>query len=96
MTLTLTLTLALALTLTLTLALTLTLTLTIYWTQDDTRLVSAGMDGAVYEWQVKETKRMSENVLKSCAYTCAVCAPDARTIYAVGSDHKLKETSDST
>ena len=39
---------------------------------------------------------MSENVLKSCAYTCAVCTPDARTIYAVGSDHKLKETSDST
>ena len=29
------------------------------------------MDGAVYEWQVKETKRTSENVLKSCAYTCA-------------------------
>ena len=68
----------------------------IYWTQDDTKLISAGMDGAVYEWQVKETKRTSENVLKSCAYTCAVCTPDARTIYAVGSDHKLKEISDST
>jgi len=67
----------------------------IYWTQDDSRLISAGMDGAVYEWQVKETKRTSENVLKSCAYTCAVCTADARSIFAVGSDHKLKEISDS-
>ena len=62
----------------------------ISWTADDARLVSAGMDGAVYEWQLNGFKRVSENVLKSCAYTCAVCTPDARSIYAVGSDMKLK------
>ena len=67
----------------------------IYWTQDDTRVVSAGMDGAVYEWQLKDFRRTSENVLKSCAYTCAVCTADARAIYAVGSDRKLKEIADS-
>ena len=44
----------------------------IYWTQDDSRVISAGMDGAVYE-QLKDFRRTSENVLKSCAYTCAVC-----------------------
>eukprot|EP00965_Chrysotila_dentata_P055400 1838140-Pleurochrysis_carterae.AAC.4 len=67
----------------------------IYWTADDSRLVSAGMDGAVYEWQLKDFKRVSENVLKSCAYSCAVCTTDARSIFAVGSDAKLKEISDS-
>merc|ERR1719440_959811 len=67
----------------------------IYWTQDDTRVISAGMDGAVYEWQLKDFKRTSENVLKSCSYTCAVCTPDARSIFAVGSDRKMKEISDS-
>ena len=68
----------------------------IFWTQDDSRIVSAGMDGAVYEWQLKDYRRISENVLKSCAYTCAVCTADARAIYAVGSDRKLKEISDSS
>merc|ERR1719440_712697 len=67
----------------------------IYWTQDDTRVISAGMDGAVYEWQLKDFRRTSENVLKSCSYTCAVCTPDARSIFAVGSDRKLKEIADS-
>merc|ERR1719440_2487302 len=67
----------------------------IYWTQDDSRVISAGMDGAVYEWQLKDFRRTSENVLKSCAYTCAVCTADARAIYAVGSDRKLKEIADS-
>jgi len=67
----------------------------VFWTQDDTRIISAGMDGAVYEWQLKDFRRISENVLKSCAYTCAVCTADARAIYAVGSDRKLKEISDS-
>merc|ERR1719440_1245884 len=66
----------------------------IYWTQDDSRVISAGMDGAVYEWQLKDFRRTSENVLKSCAYTCAVCTADARAIYAVGSDRKLKEIAD--
>lgn len=26
----------------------------IYWTPDDSGLVSSGMDGAVYEWELKE------------------------------------------
>eukprot|EP00967_Tisochrysis_lutea_P077403 scaffold105095_cov27-Tisochrysis_lutea.AAC.1 len=67
----------------------------ICWTPDDTKLVSCGMDGAVYEWLLKDFKRCSENVLKSCSYTCAVCSPDARSVYAVGSDMKMKEIADS-
>ena len=26
----------------------------VYWTPDDSGLVSSGMDGAVYEWELKE------------------------------------------
>ena len=52
------------------------------YTNDDSRVISAGMDGAVYE-QLRISPT-SENVLKSCAYTCAVCTADARAIYAVG------------
>ena len=34
------------------------------WLADDTKLVSAGVDGAVYEWRLKDFKRSKENVLK--------------------------------
>lgn len=37
----------------------------IVWTPDDAKLVSAGMDGAVYEWRLKDLKREKENVLKA-------------------------------
>ena len=34
------------------------------WSADDQYLTSAGMDGAVYEWSIKEMKRNREHVLK--------------------------------
>jgi hypothetical protein len=48
------------------------------------------MDGAIYEWNLKEMKREGENILKSCSYTCAISTIDNKTIYAVGSDKTLK------
>ena len=60
----------------------------LHWTQHDTRLVSAGKDGAVYQWDVTEggsgdgggggggsnggMKREGEYVLKGCFYTHAL------------------------
>lgn len=34
------------------------------WSPDDAKLVSAGMDGAVYEWRLRDMKREKEHVLK--------------------------------
>ncbi|KAM4604692.1 cilia- and flagella-associated protein 57 [Polymixia lowei] len=62
------------------------------WSLDDSRLVSCGMDGAVYEWNTLSSKRESENVLKSCTYKGVALSSDARTIFAVGTD--LKEIQD--
>eukprot|EP00898_Chlorokybus_atmophyticus_P003830 jgi/Chlat1/4448/Chrsp29S00328 len=59
---------------------------------DDARLVTAGADGAVYEWRLRDCKREREHVLKGCAYAAALPAPpDGRTLVAVGSDRTLKE-----
>jgi WD40 repeat protein len=81
------------------------------WSADDTMLVSCGMDGAAYEWSLKDFKRVGESVLKSCNYTCAgthftcitstkvrvltrqgcaVCTPDGKTTFAVGTDKKVR------
>ncbi|KAF7643851.1 hypothetical protein LDENG_00232050 [Lucifuga dentata] len=64
------------------------------WSQDDGRLVSCGMDGAVYEWNTQTGKRESESVIKSCSYTGVAFASDARSIIAVGTDCTLKEIHD--
>ncbi|XP_038649881.1 cilia- and flagella-associated protein 57 [Scyliorhinus canicula] len=67
----------------------------IIWNPDDSKLISCGMDGAVYEWNTLTGKRESECVLKSCSYTGLCITPDSKTIFAVGSDRTLKEITDS-
>eukprot|EP00976_Prorocentrum_cordatum_P089284 1187664-Prorocentrum_minimum.AAC.4 len=53
------------------------------------------MDGAVYEWTMKDFKRNKENVIKGCGYNCVLSTPDSHQILAVGSDRKLKEFEES-
>uniref|UniRef100_UPI0037E7E14E cilia- and flagella-associated protein 57 isoform X2 n=1 Tax=Semicossyphus pulcher TaxID=241346 RepID=UPI0037E7E14E len=66
----------------------------IEWSLDDSRLVSCGADGAVYEWNIRTGKRGSESVLKSCSYTGVAFSSDCKTILAVGTDLTLKEIQD--
>lgn len=40
----------------------------ICWSSNDNSIVSAGADGAVYEWRLSDQKREKENVLKGCQY----------------------------
>lgn len=62
----------------------------ITWSADDTRIVSCGVDGAVYEWSTLERRRVNEFVQKTCSYTGASLDPESGAIYAVGSDKMLK------
>uniref|UniRef100_A0A6Q2XMB8 Cilia- and flagella-associated protein 57 n=1 Tax=Esox lucius TaxID=8010 RepID=A0A6Q2XMB8_ESOLU len=66
----------------------------VVWSADDSRLVSCGMDGAVYEWNTLNSKRESESVLKSCSYTGVAISSDGKSIFAVGTDRTLKEIQD--
>lgn len=36
----------------------------LFWSLDDALLTTAGFDGAVYQWKLKNFKRAKENVLK--------------------------------
>ena len=67
----------------------------IAWSADDTKLVSSGMDGAVYEWSPTDGKRGNEVVLKSCAYSGVTVSPTGKHTYAVGSDKTIKEITES-
>lgn len=61
------------------------------WSADDAKIVSAGTDGAVYEWKLSDFQREKENVIKGCTYNCVVAAPDDERFFAVGSDGTLRE-----
>jgi hypothetical protein len=63
----------------------------ILWTRDDRRLLSAGKDGAVYEWRMRDFKREKEHVLKGCQYTSVAQTADNITLLAAGSDCIIKE-----
>ena len=67
----------------------------VVWSADDSKIVSCGMDGAVYEWETYTGKRVGESVLKSCSYTSVAITPECKTTFAVGSDRTLKEIADS-
>ncbi|XP_062849861.1 cilia- and flagella-associated protein 57 [Trichomycterus rosablanca] len=66
----------------------------VVWSADDSRLVSCGMDGAIYEWNALSGDRESESVLKSCSYAGVALSPDAKSVFAVGNDRTLKEIQD--
>ncbi|KAJ7558943.1 hypothetical protein O6H91_04G062500 [Diphasiastrum complanatum] len=63
----------------------------IWWSADDTVLLTAGLDGAIYEWRMKDFKRSRENVIKGCLYTSVTGVTGSNSLFAVGSDKKLKE-----
>jgi len=42
------------------------------WSVDDLGLVSAGIDGAVYEWKLSDFSRKEEHVTRNVHYSCVV------------------------
>uniref|UniRef100_A0A0B7A6G0 Cilia- and flagella-associated protein 57 n=1 Tax=Arion vulgaris TaxID=1028688 RepID=A0A0B7A6G0_9EUPU len=67
----------------------------VVWSADDSKLISCGMDGAVYEWDTFTGKRLSESVWKTCSYSSVTVTPDGKSTFAVGSDRTIKEIADS-
>jgi WD40 repeat protein len=70
----------------------------VYWSPDDSRVITSGTEGAVYEWSLRDLsghagqgiRREMESILKTCSYSSACYSFDSKTIYAVGSDKTLK------
>ena len=64
----------------------------ICWTKNDTGLVSAGFEGAVYEWKIDGMKRedADDNIVKSTAYSC-LCYDDSTGMIAAMGSNKVAE-----
>ncbi|CAM9292383.1 unnamed protein product, partial [Phaeothamnion confervicola] len=65
------------------------------WGAHDRCLISCGQDGAVYQWDPDDGRRLGELVNKGVTYTCGGggggSSGGASSIFAVGSDRMLRE-----
>jgi WD40 repeat protein len=74
----------------------------ICWSANDATIITAGSEGAIYEWSLKDIsgfggqgiRRESESILKTCSYSSVCLSTDGKTIYAVGSHKSIKEIVD--
>ncbi|TRY85109.1 hypothetical protein DNTS_023049 [Danionella cerebrum] len=66
----------------------------VVFSADDSRLVSCGMDGAVYEWNTLSGALETDSVLKTSSYTGVAVSPDGKTFFAVATDCALREIQD--
>eukprot|EP01059_Diplonema_ambulator_P004009 TRINITY_DN13707_c0_g1_i1.p1 TRINITY_DN13707_c0_g1~~TRINITY_DN13707_c0_g1_i1.p1 ORF type:complete len:1204 (+),score=482.85 TRINITY_DN13707_c0_g1_i1:137-3748(+) len=69
---------------------------------DDTRLISVGQDGAIFDWSLRDCRKENDCVIKSAHYTsvtagCATANATASPLaWAVAGDRKLREFDIST
>ncbi|XP_011502621.1 PREDICTED: cilia- and flagella-associated protein 57 [Ceratosolen solmsi marchali] len=68
----------------------------IIWSQNDAKLVSIGLEGAIYQWDMNTGGRLSEIVLKGITLCGIVLAADASTVYCISKDNKIYEIKDNS
>ncbi|XP_044252622.1 cilia- and flagella-associated protein 57 [Tribolium madens] len=61
------------------------------WTADDRKMASCGSEGAVYEWVVQDSKRLSETIMKQCEFKGVAITTDGRSIFVVANDGHIRE-----
>jgi WD40 repeat protein len=62
----------------------------ISWSKNDCLLISCGMDGSVYTWDMQKFSRCQDFIQKGIDFFSVSCSPDARHVYTLGSDKSIK------
>ncbi|XP_017883097.1 cilia- and flagella-associated protein 57 [Ceratina calcarata] len=66
------------------------------WSQTDTKLLTMGAEGAVYQWDINTGKRTSEIIIKGIVLLDIALSIDEQTSYCIADDsaiHEIKENS---
>jgi hypothetical protein len=58
--------------------------MSLIWAYNDATLISVAVDGAVYEWDMRDGKRSREFMLKGARFTGVAPTKDAATLFTVG------------
>jgi cilia- and flagella-associated protein 57 len=65
--------------------------ISVTWSNDDKYLVSAGVEGAIYQWDVANGTRYNEVIQKGTEYRELALSNDAQNIIAVTNTGYLRE-----
>ncbi|XP_059613536.1 cilia- and flagella-associated protein 57 [Phlebotomus argentipes] len=65
--------------------------LSLMWAYDDIHFLSAGQDGAIYEWNAITGERMNEVVQKEIQYRSLAVTGDLSAVYAITNSGVLRE-----
>ncbi|XP_033229090.1 cilia- and flagella-associated protein 57 [Belonocnema kinseyi] len=65
------------------------------WSKTDAKLVSIGLEGAIYEWDMCTGARVGEVILKEIILNGIVLSSDNSTSYCISSDNQIREIKDS-
>ncbi|CAL7949933.1 unnamed protein product [Xylocopa violacea] len=69
---------------------------TLTWTRTDTKLITLGTEGAIYQWDISTGRRTSEIILKGInLYDIAVSA-DEQITYCIADDNTIREIKENT
>jgi hypothetical protein len=68
----------------------------LFWTQRDLKLVSCGVEGAIYDWDIPSGTRVAEIISEGRIFSNVVATSDGKTSFGTGSDGCITEVSDST
>jgi cilia- and flagella-associated protein 57 len=58
--------------------------LSLHWAHNDATLLSAGLDGSIYEWDLSEGKRSREFISKGVRWSSISASKDGTLVYAAG------------
>ncbi|GAB6020475.1 Cilia- and flagella-associated protein 57, variant 2 [Chamberlinius hualienensis] len=67
----------------------------IAWSNNDLRVISCGVDGAVYEWDVYSHKRLNEVLVQHSFCNSIATSKDNFTIFVAGCDCVIREMAES-
>ena len=63
----------------------------IQWARNDRKLATAGADGMVFVWKVREGVKETEHSIPRLSYQAAVATPDFGKIFTVADDESIRE-----
>ncbi|XP_076234209.1 testes of unusual size [Calliopsis andreniformis] len=66
------------------------------WSQTDTKLLTLGTEGAIYQWDMSTGQRSAEIILRGINLNDIVLSADETISYCVANDSSIREIKDST
>ncbi|KOC64830.1 WD repeat-containing protein 65 [Habropoda laboriosa] len=69
---------------------------TVLWSRTDTKLLTLGAEGAIYQWDMSTGRRCAEVILKNIILHDIALSADEQVVYCIANDNFIYEIKDNT